>query len=87
MTDRRNKETLLLGTEFGNRMSGLEGMVGIAPNPLAGANPYSLDVQQTPAAPLVPGAGEPPKDAPGDAPADPADPAAQSQAPETGGAR
>ncbi|WP_216694326.1 MCE family protein [Dietzia psychralcaliphila] len=50
MTNERLGETLLLGTDFGNRMAGLEGYVGLAPNPLASADPYSLDVPQ-PAAP------------------------------------
>ncbi|MFN3338995.1 MAG: MCE family protein [Dietzia sp.] len=49
MTNERLAETLLLGTEFGNRMAGIEGYVGLAPNPLAGADPYSLDVPQPPA--------------------------------------
>ncbi|MDX2356910.1 MCE family protein [Dietzia sp. PP-33] len=49
----RLAETLLLGTEFGNRMAGLEGYAGLAPNPLAGADPYSLDVPQ-PATPDQP---------------------------------
>ena len=70
-------------------MSGLEGVVGLAPNPLAGADPYSLDAQQRPAAPLVPGVGDRAAEAPkGPAPAPaPADPAAPSRAPETGGTR
>ncbi|MET3862476.1 phospholipid/cholesterol/gamma-HCH transport system substrate-binding protein [Dietzia sp. 2505] len=49
MTNDRLAETFLLGTEFGNRMAGLEGYVGLAPNPLASADPYSLDVPQPPA--------------------------------------
>ena len=49
MTNERLAETFLLGTEFGNRMAGLEGYVGLAPNPLASADPYSLDVPQPPA--------------------------------------
>ncbi|WP_314038059.1 MCE family protein [Dietzia sp. CH92] len=40
----RLAESLLLGTEFGNRMAGLEGYVGLAPNPLASADPFSLDI-------------------------------------------
>lgn len=44
MTMPRLAETFLLGTDFGNRMAGLEGYVGLAPNPLANADPYSLDV-------------------------------------------
>ncbi|MFN3600431.1 MAG: MCE family protein [Dietzia sp.] len=50
MTNDRLAETLLLGTDFGNRMAGIEGYVGLAPNPLASVDPYSLDVPQ-PAAP------------------------------------
>lgn len=45
----RLAETLLLGTEAGNRMAGLEGYVGLAPNPLAAADPYTLDVPRPPA--------------------------------------
>lgn len=44
MTMPRLSETMLLGTEFGDRMAGLEGYVGLAPDPFAGADPYSLDV-------------------------------------------
>ena len=61
----RLAESLLLGTEFGNRMAGLEGYVGLAPNPLASADPYSLDVPQPdpaaadPLAALDPGAAAP----------------------------
>ena len=55
MTMPRLSETLLLGTEFGNRMAGLEGYVGLAPNPLASADPYSLDVPR-PEPTDVPGA-------------------------------
>lgn len=43
-TTPRLQETLLLGTEFGNRMAGLEGYVGLAPSSLASADPFSLDV-------------------------------------------
>ena len=46
MTMPRLAESLLLGTEFGNRMAGLEGYVGIAPNPLASADPYSLEIPE-----------------------------------------
>lgn len=71
----RLAETLLLGTEFGNRMAGLEGYVGLAPNPMASADPFSLDVPAPPApAPEelaealgVPGAADPapaPEEAP-----------------------
>lgn len=49
MTNQRLQETLLLGTEFGDRMAGLEGYVGFAPNPAAGADPFSLDVEKPPA--------------------------------------
>jgi phospholipid/cholesterol/gamma-HCH transport system substrate-binding protein len=47
----RLAETMLLGTEFGNRMAGVEGYIGLAPNPLAGADPYSLDVPRPEPAP------------------------------------
>ncbi len=47
----RLAETMLLGTEFGNRMAGVEGYVGLAPNPFAGADPYSLDVPRPEPAP------------------------------------
>lgn len=71
----RLAESLLLGTEFGNRMAGLEGYVGLAPNPLAGADPFSLEIprpdpeEENPFAELVPGADaaaepEPGADAP-----------------------
>ena len=62
LTMPRMAETLLLGTEFGNRMSGLEGYVGLAPNPLASADPYSLDIprppEPEPGAPTPPGSPE-----------------------------
>lgn len=48
LTMPRNAETLLLGTEFGNRMSGLEGLVGLAPSSTAGVDPFSLDVPRPP---------------------------------------
>ncbi|MBB1029518.1 MCE family protein [Dietzia sp. SLG310A2-38A2] len=68
----RLSETFLLGTEFGNRMAGLEGYVGLAPNPLAGANPFSLDIPrpehsgEEPFAelPPEPGSGAPTEEAP-----------------------
>lgn len=40
----RLAETMLLGTEFGNRMAGVEGYVGLAPDPLAGVDPFSLEI-------------------------------------------
>ena len=40
-------ETLLLGTEFGNRMAGLEGYVGLAPGSAVSPDPFSLDVEPT----------------------------------------
>lgn len=43
-TNERLGETLLLGTEFGNRMSGLEGVVGMAPAPMSNADPYAMEV-------------------------------------------
>lgn len=79
MTMPRLSETLLLGTEFGNRMAGLEGYVGLAPNPLASADPYSLDVPRPEpsqeGAPGEPVAGAPAGAAPAaTAPAGAADP-------------
>lgn len=62
----RLSESLLLGTVLGNRMAGLEGYIGIAPNPLASADPFSLDVPR-------------PEPAPGDAPPDEAQPPAPTQ--------
>ncbi|WP_194862006.1 MCE family protein [Dietzia sp. SYD-A1] len=56
----RLAETLLLGTEFGNRMAGLEGYVGLAPTPPSSVDPFSLDVprpepsQENPFSELVP---------------------------------
>lgn len=44
MTMPRLEESLLLGTDLGNRMAGLEGYVGIAPDPFASADPFSLEV-------------------------------------------
>lgn len=40
----RMQETFFLGTELGNRMVGLEGYIGFAPNFSGSADPYSLDV-------------------------------------------
>ncbi|MBB1021309.1 MCE family protein [Dietzia sp. E1] len=40
----RLAETLLLGTEFGDRMAGLEGYVGLAPGSVVSPDPFSLDV-------------------------------------------
>lgn len=72
----RLAESLLLGTEFGNRMAGIEGYLGLAPNPLASADPISLDIprpdpQADPYAAPDPAAGGDPS-APG--PDDPAAP-------------
>ena len=59
----RLAETLLLGTEFGNRMAGLEGYVGLAPGSMVSPDPFSLDVAPTdpaatdPFAMVDPGAG------------------------------
>lgn len=60
----RLAESLLLGTEFGNRMAGLEGYVGLAPGSMVSPDPFSLDVTPTdpaatdPFALLDPGAWE-----------------------------
>lgn len=63
LTNSRLSETFLLGTELGDRMSGLEGYVGLAPNPLANAEPFSLDIPRPPAtegdAPAAPGRSDP----------------------------
>jgi len=62
----RLAESLLLGTEFGNRMAGIEGYLGLAPNPLAGADPFSLDVPlPAPGDPAAADDGTPPGDDPG----------------------
>lgn len=62
----RLAETLLLGTEFGNRMAGLEGYVGLAPGSAVSPDPFALEVK-------------PPEPNPAD-PAAPANPAAPSAA-------
>lgn len=49
LTNERLSETFLLGTEFGARMSGLEGVIGFSQDAGAGADPFSLDVGQRPA--------------------------------------
>ena len=64
MTMPRLAETFLLGTDFGNRMAGLEGYVGLAPNPLASADPYSLDVPKPEPGPADPLGLNPVEDAP-----------------------
>ena len=46
MTMPRLAETLLLGTEFGNRMAGLEGYVGLAPGSMVSPDPFSLEVEE-----------------------------------------
>ena len=62
----RLAESLLLGTEFGNRMAGVEGYLGLAPNPLASADPFSLDVPRpAPGDPAATADGTPPGDDPG----------------------
>lgn len=43
-TNGRLAQSLLLGTPFGNRMAGLEGVVGMAPAPNSSANPYAMTV-------------------------------------------
>ena len=63
----RLSETLLLGTEFGNRMAGLEGYVGLAPGSSMEPDPFALDV--APAEPVEPPAGEAPAPAPDQSPA------------------
>lgn len=47
-TNSRLQETMLLGTELGDRMAGLEGYVGLAPSSAAAADPFSLDVAPPP---------------------------------------
>lgn len=55
-SNERLGETLLLGTEFGNRMAGLEGYVGLAPGSMVSPDPFSLDVAPPePPAPLAEG--------------------------------
>ena len=60
----RLAETLLLGTEFGNRMAGLEGYVGLAPGSMVSPDPFALDVTPSdpdatdPFAALDPAAGD-----------------------------
>lgn len=44
LTNSRLGETLLLGTEFGDRMAGLEGYVGLAPGSAVSPDPFSLEV-------------------------------------------
>lgn len=71
MTMPRLAETLLLGTEFGNRMAGLEGYVGLAPGSAVSPDPFSLEVEQgdpNVANPFA-GLGSALEGAPGDAPA------------------
>lgn len=45
-SNERLGESLLLGTPFGNRMSGLEGVVGMAPAPNSNADPYAMTVPE-----------------------------------------
>lgn len=63
----RLSETLLLGTEFGNRMAGLEGYVGLAPGSSMEPDPFALDV--APAEPAEPPTGEAPAPTPDQSPA------------------
>ena len=70
----RMRETFFLGTDLGNRMSGLEGYVGLAPTANAAVDPFSLDVPGVPAAP-----GAAPAPAPAQTPA--AAPASPSPSP------
>lgn len=65
VTNSRLGESFLLGTPLGNRMSGLEGIVGMAPAPTSNANPFAPTQYSGDAAPA-------PDDAAADAPADPA---------------
>lgn len=58
-TNSRLGETFLLGTPLGNRMSGLEGIVGMAPAPNSNADPFALEQHYA-------DQGEPPADDPAD---------------------
>ena len=71
----RMKETLLLGTEFGNRMAGLEGYVGLAPGSVMEPDPFALDVAPTDSAAPPADPAAPPTD-PAAPPTDPAAPPA-----------
>lgn len=44
LTVDRLDETFRLGTDMGNRMAGLEGVVGLAPAPMSSADPYAMEV-------------------------------------------
>ena len=70
LTNARMEETFLLGTEFGDRMAGLEGVVGFSQDASANADPFSLDVAQPPAEggepPAEPGAAAPAEEPAGD---------------------
>jgi len=68
-TNSRMSETFLLGTDLGNRMSGLEGYFGMAPDAHANADPFTLSVQQKPGGAPAPGAPAPGAPAPAPAPA------------------
>ena len=44
LTVDRLNESFRLGTDMGNRMAGLEGVVGLAPAPMSSADPYAMEV-------------------------------------------
>lgn len=75
LTNPRLEETFLLGTEFGNRMAGLEGYVGLAPGSVVSPDPFSLDVPRPDAGVENPDTGNPPpSEQPADDPGGPAAP-------------
>lgn len=81
LTNERLGETFLLGTEFGNRMAGLEGVVGFSENPAANADPFSLDVAPPPGDTAAGGAAPAPADGAADGAAEGAGPEAEGAAP------
>lgn len=46
VTGDRMAETFFLGTDWGDRMAGLEGVVGLAPAPMSSADPYAMEVPE-----------------------------------------
>ena len=46
VTGDRMAETFFLGTDMGDRMAGLEGVVGLAPAPMSSADPYAMEVPE-----------------------------------------
>ena len=45
-TNDRLAESFFLGTDMGDRMAGLEGVVGLAPAPMSSADPYAMEVPE-----------------------------------------